>query len=79
MNADFYVLPIDGFLPGRIIASCRTATEVGRWLERNGFTVTSTTERQRHAYAVTADGVRVFRNGRFCWVAAPIEAAFDLQ
>jgi hypothetical protein len=72
MNADFCVLPIDGFLPGRVIASWRTATDVGRWLERNGFTVIATTETPRHAYAVTADGVRVFRNGWCCCVATPI-------
>ena len=72
-NVKLHVLPVDSFLPGSISADWRTPSDIGAWLQANGFRVIATIETDRYAHATTADGFRVYRNG-WCCKAPVVEA-----
>jgi hypothetical protein len=67
------ILPIGAYLPSRVCAPWRTARDVGRWLEANGFRVIATIDGIASGHATTADGARVYRNG-YCCLATPVAA-----
>lgn len=59
------------YLPHSISDTLRTADDVARWLESQGETVTAAVTLPLCAYAATATGLRVYRNG---WVCRPVDA-----